>query len=38
MPRPIRDMVVGMLEGQGLSQEEWEQSQGSDYQVDPLTT
>ncbi len=32
----IRDMVAGVLEGQGVSWEDWEQSLRTNYRVDPL--
>ncbi len=32
----IRDIVAGMLGGQGMSREDWEQSLWTDYRVDPL--
>ncbi len=32
----VRDMVAGVLECQGVSREDWEQSQKTDYRVEPL--
>ncbi len=32
----VRAMVAGVLERQGVEREDWEQSQGTDYRVDPL--
>ncbi len=32
----IRAMVVNVLERQGIEQEDWEQSQGTNYRVEPL--
>ncbi len=32
----VRAMVANVLERQGIVQEDWEQSQGTDYRVEPL--
>ncbi len=32
----VRDIVMNVLECQGIGQEDWEQSQGTDYRVEPL--
>ncbi len=32
----VRAMVANVLERQGVEQEDWEQSQGTDYRVEPL--
>ncbi len=32
----IRDIVPGVLENRGMSQEDWEQSPKTDYRVDPM--
>ncbi len=32
----VHDIVVGVLEHQGVSQEDWEQSQRTNYRVEPL--
>ncbi len=32
----VRAMVAGIMERQGVEWEDWEQSQGTDYRVDPL--
>ena len=32
----VRDMVAGVLEGQGMSREDWERSLGTDFRMAPL--